>query len=256
MNIFRNEFERRGFIEFKNAGLDKPLLERAKHRVEQVLDGSYETGAKPWSHFGDGITELTRLSQIHMTDQVIFEAITQSKIGELAALLTGSKVIKVWGCQLFHKPKLSNSKGNVGFHRDSQHMPFFKKGVLTAWLPLTNVGANSGPLTVVEGSHLWDRDDYCTGGEIQSLDRQVKSLKDYYNNKTWDEKDIILDLGGVSFHSFDVLHGSYPNKSSLDRSVLTIGLITDSVELDEKVEDYGYSMILSDEKFCPTIYSS
>ncbi|MBQ4860695.1 phytanoyl-CoA dioxygenase family protein [Pseudoalteromonas sp. MMG013] len=251
----KEEFEKKGYIAFNNASLNISMLEQAKLRISHLLASKYETGVKPWSHFGDGNSELTRLSQIHMCDSIIYKTITQSKIGELAAEITGARNIKIWGCQLFHKPHSTGLKGNVGFHRDSQHMPFFKKGVLTAWLPLNTITHNNGPLMVVNGSHKWPKTLINTGGDRQDIAEQVQLLRSYYTDHEWNEDAITLELGGISFHNFEALHGSYPNRTEADRSVITIGLFTEDVQLNNGVDDYGYGLILNDERFCPTIFS-
>ncbi|WP_194867047.1 phytanoyl-CoA dioxygenase family protein [Pseudoalteromonas sp. PPB1] len=250
----KNFFSENGYAVFDQPILDIDLLLKAKQGVKQVLEKEYQTGVQPWCHFGDGNSELTRLTQIHMSDERIYQAITQSQIGNLAAKLTGASKINVWGCQLFYKPSGSQSKGNVGFHRDSQHMPFFKKGTLTAWIPLVDINSNSGPLVIIPGSHTWEPTLEHTGGEIQNMNSQVPLLQNFYKTQNWKEEQVTLPLGGISFHDFNALHGSYPNESPTDRIVITVGLFTDEVEFDNNVEDYGYALVINDERFCPIIY--
>lgn len=254
LSAVREQFAQDGFVVHADAGLPISLLENARNRVGHILNREYETGAKPWSYFGDKTKELTRVAQIHLTDTALLKLITHPSIGQLAAQLTGAKTIKVWGCQLFYKPAGSKDLGNVGFHRDSEHMPFFKGGVLTGWLPLTPIGDDNGPLTVINGSHKWCKDQQHTGGEIQNLEQQTKLLQSKHADEIWQQSTMTMPLGGMSFHDYDLLHGSFPNTTATDRCAISLGLMTEAAEVDPSVEDYGYALVLNDERFCPTIY--
>jgi ectoine hydroxylase-related dioxygenase (phytanoyl-CoA dioxygenase family) len=63
-----------------------------------------------------------------------------------------------------------------------------------------------------------------------------------------------MPLGGMSFHDYDLIHGSFPNTSDIDRCAISLGLMTEEAQIDGNVEDYGYALVLDDERFCPTIY--
>lgn len=248
------QFSRDGFYVHQSSGIPLDLLQQARQRISHILDHEYETGAQPWGYFGDKDKELTRVTQIHMTDSALFKLITHPAIGQLAAALTGANTIKVWGCQLFYKPAGSQDQGNVGFHRDSEHMPYFKSGVLTGWLPLTAINANSGPLTVIKGSHQWQKSNQFTGGEVQDMGNQKNHIQQEQGIDHWPEEKLLMPLSGISFHDFDLLHGSYPNTSEFDRCAISLGLMTDKAQFDPTVEDYGYGLVLDDERFCPTIF--
>ena len=78
------------------------------------------------------------------------------RLGQLLAGSTKAKYIQIWHSQVVWKPRSKNQKGNAGWHRDSQYWPFWsKEGLYTAWIALTDVSINSGPLRFIRGSNLW-----------------------------------------------------------------------------------------------------
>ena len=58
---------------------------------------------------------IKRISQIHLTSPALYSLLTSSRIGELAAKVTGLKQIEVWRSQLYFKPLGSRDEGKVVF---------------------------------------------------------------------------------------------------------------------------------------------
>lgn len=248
-------FSTDGCLLLDDIGLPSQLIDDAKNSIYQMLNKQFETDVEPWCFVGDGKTEVTRLSQIHLSSRHIYNLLTHPNIGKIAADITGSKKIRIWGTQLYYKPAGSGKKGQVGLHRDSQHVPYFKSGVLTAWLPLTNIHSNSGPLIYVKGSHQWDIDLTYSGGHIQDMKSQKSLLRCASSEYLWQESQATIPAGGICFHHMDMLHGSDENTSDEERIAIAFGLITDDATYCPDAEDFGYASILNDEKYCPVIYN-
>ena len=95
--------------------------------VDQALCGELVSNSPLW--MVSSLQEkniIKRISQIHLTSPALYSLLTSSRIGELAARVTGSKQIEVWGSQLYLKPSGSRDEEQVGFHRDLKYMPFLK----------------------------------------------------------------------------------------------------------------------------------
>lgn len=226
-----------------------------RQAVTSIMSGEFDSGHAPWAMIDVGQpNKLTRISQIHTANEQLYRMVTDGRIGELAAKVTGAKRIRIWGSQLYFKPADSGAGAVVGFHRDAQHMPFFKAGSFTAWLPLTDIALNSGPLIYVAGSHRWDLNDQSSGAQIQQFAAQCQQLRAEYAAKSWQEHPMLLPAGGISFHHQNLIHGSDVNASQQARCVIGLGLLTERFAIDSSQADYGYADILDDPYHCPMIY--
>ena len=126
----------------------------------RIINGEYRSGRKPESRFwnpGDDPHAIIKIDKPHLSDSSVWELITNKKLGQLLARATKATYIQIWHSQVVWKPRCKDQKGNAGWHRDSQYWPFWsKKGLYTAWIALTDVSINSGPIRFLRGSNLWE----------------------------------------------------------------------------------------------------
>ncbi|KZN40620.1 phytanoyl-CoA dioxygenase family protein [Pseudoalteromonas luteoviolacea] len=247
-------FKNKGFVCSSLDAIPSDLIESARTAVEEVRLGKYRTGVPPWTSIDQNLpSRLQRITQIHIANHTITELVKSSEVGKLAAEVSGSDTIKVWGSQLFYKPAGSSLGGNVGIHRDSQHVPYFTKGMLIAWIPLHSVDSHNGTINYVNGSHKWQRNLAFTGGDFQNLDQQRSRIQMFCSD-TWDETSIKLEAGQFAIHDMHTLHFSSTNESNQDRAALSFGLLTDEAEFNHEAPHYGYGDILNNPALCPTIF--
>ncbi|WP_028301836.1 phytanoyl-CoA dioxygenase family protein [Oceanospirillum beijerinckii] len=244
-----------GFIIIEDSGISKDLVLDAKQAVYRILKKEYQTGIEPWCFVGDGVSEITRISQVHLSDPCIYKLLTSEHLGKAASQISGAKKVKIWGSQLYYKPVGAGKQGHVGLHRDSEHVPFFAKNAITMWLPLTDILMNSGPITYVKESHQWETKFKYSGGHIQDINTQKALMRCECPENTWQEEYALIPAGGVCFHHMDTLHGSGENHSDLERIAIAVGLVTDKTCFDDEAEDFGYAAILDDDRMCPTIFA-
>lgn len=248
MEELKNSYERNGFLVVPEAGLNKGALKS----ISASLSLHIENSRKGFPYLGfsnhnDG-SKLQRITQLHMIKDVC-DIILNSKIGCIASGITGSKKIRIWGSQLYIKPNVPNLEANVGIHSEFSEMPFFSSGVLTVWIPLDDVSHKNGTLKYFKFSHLSDNNF-----KFGAVDKNIIYQKEKMQIK-YDEIAVNLNLGGVSFHHNKLLHYSDVNSSNKSRFALAVGLMTDDIVIDHDFNDFGYSNILDDLKYCPTIYS-
>lgn len=134
--------------------------------------------------------------------------------------------IRVWHDQIQYKP--SGTGGVNMWHQDAPYWPIIKPETpVSAWIPLDDVDADNGCMSMVPGSHKW-------GNEIAYLN----ALKDFkavgqgytppkdaeinrFEVRLWPVKK-----GEVSFHHSMTWHGSHENKSGRPRRAIAIHYMT------------------------------
>ena len=103
------------------------------------------------------MNKIIKIDKPHLCNKEVWALITSRRLGKALAEETCSKRVQVWHSQVVWKPRSKGQKGNAGWHRDSQYWPFWSnEGLYTAWIALTDVSINSGPVRFLRGSNLWE----------------------------------------------------------------------------------------------------
>ena len=160
--------------------------------------------------------------------------------------------------QVAHKPPQSeNGKAdlNIGWHQDRHYWQVWEEGseLFTAWVALSNVTADAGPMRFVQGSHQWGLLD--DGGFYrQDLD-DLRAAIPVPDGQIWREQPALLPPGGASFHHCLTFHGSGPNRSAGPRRSLAIHMRT---EKSRPVNDRraGLTAFIDDPERNPVIYQA
>lgn len=253
----KKDYNNNGFVLSDSPIFSQTEIQAARLGVDRVLAGQYNTGINPTAQTDvNNPNKMQRINQIHIADHTLYQLLTDSRIGRLAAQITGASQIKIWGSQLYYKPANSGTGGVVGFHRDTQHMPYFADGMLTAWIPLTDIKPASGPLTYIKGSHRWPLHNQFSGAQVQNVQGQRRALSAEYGDQDWHEIPALLPGGGISFHHQNTLHGSPENTADRPRCVLTLGLLTEKARFNPDAPDYGFAAMLDNEHYSPIIYQA
>ena len=254
------KFERDGFFIPPDPVIPKELVGRAVIGMDAVMNREYETGIPPggrkWNP-GDDERVIRKIDQPHICDRTIMELFTYPAIGQWAAHLTGAKMIQLWASQLLYKPSGGDVSGNVGWHQDKQYWTYWQEGeVFTAWIALSDVTEESGPMRFVRGSHAWG--GLIEGGDFYGSDHQAqRETITVPPGKVWEEVPVVLPPGGVSFHHRHTFHGSGPNRASSPRRSFALHLRTENTASIPGIEkDVHTTMNLDDPSVCPILYQS
>lgn len=221
--------------------LPAQLLERVNAHIDATTDAS---------------DRLQKLDNRHVDDDLYRAAMSHPAIGEWAAAVTGARMVQIFASQLLLKPTGTEPTANVGWHQDLQYWDRYLEGELfTAWVALSDVTAQSGPMRFIRGSHRWGllNAGNFFSGDLEGLRR---GLEAEHGAAAWDEVPAVLPPGGVSFHHNLTIHGSGPNLAPWPRRSFAIHLRTERSKLRDGV-DYGAAGWLNDfadEKACPVIY--
>jgi ectoine hydroxylase-related dioxygenase (phytanoyl-CoA dioxygenase family) len=243
--------------------LSSAEVERTVAGMNAVMRGEYETGKKPldFSGLDTPATKLRKIDQAHVSNRAIFEAITNPELGRLVAAIHGASMVQVWALQLLYKPPGGDPRGSVGWHQDyfywkSCFTP--ESNVFTAWLALSDVAEECGPMHFAAGSQRWgllNAGDFF-GAADEQRDKIVVPA-----GETWREESGAMPAGAFSLHHRLTFHGSQPNVSMVPRYSFAIHLRTEkSTPMpDPKAKEtgaYDYVSYLDDPQICPVIYQA
>lgn len=239
-------------------GLD--VVSAAIEGMDAVREGVYDTGCapepSPWNP-GDDPSKFCKIEMPQAANAAIMNLVSHPAIGQMAAALTGARMIQVWWVQLLYKPPSDNLTGHdtvVGWHQDRMYWSAWESAseLLTAWVALSDVTEEAGPMTFVRGSNRWNLGD-SSDFYGQDRDGQRQKIK-IPPGQRWEEVSAILPPGGVSFHHNLTYHSSGPNTSSLPRRSFAVHLRTEKSEpANGKIE--GLTRFIEDPSRCPVIFS-
>ena len=258
----KKSFEADGFYIAEEA-VDLSLIQQGIPHMDAVINGEYETGVPPLdltklataeqlAHLKSNpqSTKICKIDQAHFCDETLRRLVSDPAIGRLAAAATGARWVQIWATQLLFKPPGDGGSASVGWHQDLFYWQTVWEGeVFTAWLALSDVTPEAGPMKFVRGSHRWGM----RGGDFfnVNLDGLKENLK--LENRNWDEVPSVLPPGGVSLHHNLTLHGSGANRSPLPRRSIAIHLRT---EKSKPIAEHPYTTNLEDPIKCPVIFES
>lgn len=231
-------------------------IEKVKKSLWEVIQGKYETGVPPETRFweiGDDPEKIIKIDKPHLSDKNIWNLITEEKFGNTLAAVTASNLVQVWHSQAVWKPPGGGQKGNAGWHRDIQYWPFWKEhGVYTAWIALTDVFEESGPVRYAKKSHNWEHIN-----KLDFFDSDINN-QDLEINKKHQNYEVVnatLKKGSVSIHASKTYHSSTENNSNSPRVGLVVHFCTDkSIKAKLVGKHSNYLDNLNDEIICPIIY--
>ncbi|MCY4108131.1 MAG: phytanoyl-CoA dioxygenase family protein [Chloroflexi bacterium] len=235
------------------------VIANAVHGMDEVRAGRYETGVplhtSKWNP-GDDPNLLCKMEMTQRQNLAIRELVSQSSIGEWAAAVTGAGIVQVWWVQLLYKPpsaKPTDGITNVGWHQDRQYWGAWEDDseLLTAWVALSDVTAEAGPMRYVRGSHQWgERDEGDFHGSDHDAQRASYELPE---GAEWNEVEAILPPGGIALHGNFTLHASGPNLTDKPRRSFAIHMRTERSRPKQGRRE-RLTAFIDDEVICPIIY--
>ena len=255
----RERYGDQGFFIFHRPVLDPGLTRRARTGMDMIRRGEYdlddvEPRKSAWNP-GDDPDVLCKIEQPQFLNRAIREVAASPVIGRLAATATGAKMIQTWWIQLLYKPPTPGGETTatrVGWHQDWNYWrPAWEEGseLLTAWVALSDVKEESGPMKFVSGSHRWG---YVEGSDFFSQDGGRRHIQ-VPAGKQWREAGALMEAGGLSLHDRLVLHGSDRNRGRGPRRSLAIHLRTEnSRPVGGKRE--GLTSYIDNPEVCPVIF--
>ncbi|MBI2298408.1 MAG: phytanoyl-CoA dioxygenase family protein [Armatimonadetes bacterium] len=250
-----------GFYLVQQPILRAELIERASAGMDAVRRGESDTGREPLGGYwnpGDDPGKLGKMELPQLTNRAIRELVSSPVLGEWAARVTGARGVQVWWTQLLYKPPATGSPEqatSIGWHQDRNYWGCWEPGseLFTAWVALTDVASDCGPMRFVAGSHHWG---LLVGSDFYGQDLEaVKAAMGLPAGAAWSEVAAILPPGGFSFHDNLTVHGSSPNHSGRPRRSFAIHMRTEKSRPVEGKRE-GLTTYLDDLEVNPVIYGT
>lgn len=252
----QTQFARDGFYIHVAPVLDSETLARAVKGLEAVQNGATDTGEVPDNGLPTSrdARALTKIEQPQLSSIALREAIQSTRLGALAAEATGAQKVQVWWVQGLVKPGTPDVVStNIGWHQDQTYWDGWEDGseLFTAWLALSDVTAEAGPMVFVPGSHRWG---LLPGSDFFGQDQDaLRAAIHIPDGEEWREVADVLPPAGVSFHNQLLFHGSHQNHSGRPRFSLAIHLRT---EKSTPKPGTWVARYLDRPEICPYIYDA
>ncbi len=255
-------YDRNGFAICADPVFPRDVVRAAVEGMDAIREGEYDRGqppeGSPWNP-GDDPDTLCKIEQPQKASQGVFDLVTHPEIGRLAAEATTASWIQVWWVQLLYKPSIeasATSRVNIGWHQDRNYWGSWEEGseLLTAWVALSDVETDCGPMRFVVGSHRWGFFEGASDFHSQDVDT-VKSGIGIPDDQSWNEEPALMKAGGLSLHHCLTFHGSTANNSGQPRRSFAIHLRTQNSRPVGN-ERKGLTRFIDNGEICPVIYGS
>ena len=253
------DFQKDGYGILDQPVLDADLVNGARAGMDLLRQGVYDTGTPhgggKWSP-GDDPDSLCKMEIPQLGNLAIRELIGAAEIGSHAAAATGAAMIQVWWVQLLYKPPTPDDEqapNRVGWHQDWNYWHSgWEEGsqLLTAWVALSDVAADSGPMRFVRGSHDWG---LMEGSDFYSQETGQGDIEPPQGSE-WEEVPAVMPAGAMSLHDKLTFHGSDINRSAGPRCSLAIHLRTQNSQPAKPGE--GLCRYMEQAEICPVIYGA
>ncbi len=213
--------------------LESGLLDRVRVAIEAHQRGDRDhplpsSGAR-YSDWTPGKDDgaLRNNEFCSLQSEGVRELVMLPILGEIAARLARSPAIRLFDDQAIHKPGTADASSGrgarsaVGWHTDGAYWSTCtSERMLTAWIPLQDVGVENGTLCVIDGSHDWPEAVDQRGfndPDLGAISARIgRAIPDAIITP------LALRKGQVSFHHMRTLHGSTPNVSAGPRFAVAV----------------------------------
>lgn len=119
--------------------------------------------------------------------------------------------------------KEAQSEGIAAWHQDSTYFGLRPHDHITAWVALSNVTAEAGPVEFAVGSHIRGQLQQKSGLVKNSVNTAGQIIVEWFDRSGI--KSAILEPGQFSFHHTCTVHQSQPNRSGERRIGIALSYI-------------------------------
>jgi len=218
-----SKFRDAGFIKLKDVFSPEELDHFRPGLTDVVLDKARDKGPlEQRDTYGKAFLQVTNLwEESALARQFVFG----KRLARIATELLGTKGVRLYHDQALYK---ESGGGYTPWHVDQVYWPASSELTVTAWVPLSAVPLDKGPLSFAIGSHklTTHRNLTISDESEKQIDRAMK-LGDFPIDET------PYDLGEISFHYGYTFHRAGPNRLEQPREVMTVIYLDSKMVMSE-----------------------
>ena len=208
-------FREQSFVKLP-AVLTPGVVRRLADRLAELLTAE---------HGDDTAGRFTALEQMWRHDPLMRAVALSPRLGSIAAGLLGTDV------RIYHDNALSKEPGcgRTPWHHDAEHFPLATLSAVTAWMPVSAIPAEMGPLSFAHGADLRPL--------LDGLDfDRVGTSYDEAVSARFAASDIRVEdgpyaVGDVSFHGATCFHTAGRNGTTQPRRALATTYFADGARV-------------------------
>ncbi|HZN13635.1 MAG TPA: phytanoyl-CoA dioxygenase family protein [Acidimicrobiales bacterium] len=209
---------------------DADEVERFIVATQRVVDGVYGLDRQPTLSLpaSPRDDDLRKIDNAWWADPDLAALATDTRLGELAALLLDAACVRLWQDQLLFKPPGGPTTTTIGWHQDwaSWDTVASHDAFVTAWVAFDDVDDENGAMQMIPGSHARGLVKGASNFFATDRDAQLPLID---SDGSAAPESVVLRAGQVSFHHPLTFHGSGPNTSNRLRRSLAIHFVDGAV---------------------------
>ena len=238
--IYRESYERDGFVKIKNVFDERVLAHYGDHISAEVVRRNRNLA--PMDERDTYHKAFLQITNLWCTNEIAYEFVLGKRLASIAAQLLGVERVRLYHDQALYKEP---GGGITPWHADQFYWPLSSDKTITAWVPLQATPLEMGPLAFAAGSHRMG-----FGRDLEISDESERSLRRALENGRYREVNEAFEAGEVSFHSGWTFHHTGANTSGQARAVMTVIYMEDGIRLIEPERKQHY---LDWEAFMPGV---
>jgi len=217
-----DEFHETGY-HIQNQLFWESEITELRRACSDVCNGVYETGVEPDERYwnpGDDPLAMHKIDNCWKSNSVIKNAVTNSRLGHIAAQLLGVRQMRLWHDQLSWKP--ANGGKVATWHQDWAYWQMIREcRTMSCWIALDDVDPMSGPMIYLVGSHKMGLVPKPT-----AISGDNEMFPDIPELRELPRVPVIIPAGAVAFHHGLTFHGSGKNQSNHERGALVSHMLS------------------------------
>ncbi len=192
------------------------VVRRLAERLEELLVAEHGT---------DTAGRFTALEQMWLGDDVMRAVALSPRLGGIAAALLEADV------RIYHDNALSKEPGcgRTPWHHDAEHFPLATLAAVTAWMPVSAIPREMGPLSFARGADLRPLLDGLSFDRVGTSYDEAVSAR--FAAAAVEVQDGPYAVGEVSFHSAACFHTAGRNGTTQPRRALATTYFADGARV-------------------------
>jgi ectoine hydroxylase-related dioxygenase (phytanoyl-CoA dioxygenase family) len=205
-------YKENGYIKLKNV-FSENLIKYYNQEISDFISEKYQlqVSVEESNTYGKAFSQYFNLWR---DDTIIEQLVLSIRLGKIA-----SELMQTAGVRLYHDQALFKESGGgiTPWHADQYYWPLETDKTITAWIPLTQVTLEMGPLEFSAGSQkIVEGRELAISEESEIKISEKLRITDFHHEKSE------YDIGEISFHSGWTFHRAGANVSQKTRKVMTV----------------------------------